>query len=48
MDGGTRVELVHTGWERRGEQALEAMKGYDEGWEVVLGERYAGAANAGL
>ncbi len=48
VDGGTRVDLAHTGWERRGEQALEAMKGYDEGWDAVLGERYAGAANAGL
>lgn len=38
---GTRVELVHTGWERLGARAGEARAGYDAGWDVVLG-RYAG------
>jgi uncharacterized protein YndB with AHSA1/START domain len=42
---GTRVELAHTGWERR-ENPAEAMEGYDSGWDVVLGELYARAANA--
>jgi uncharacterized protein YndB with AHSA1/START domain len=41
----TRVELVHSGWERRGEGAAEAMKSYDEGWDTVLGELYARAAD---
>lgn len=40
---GTRVELEHRGWERRGERAHEARKGYNTGWEPVLG-RFAEAA----
>ncbi|HET9332465.1 MAG TPA: SRPBCC family protein [Gemmatimonadota bacterium] len=38
---GTRVELVHTGWERLGERASETRARYDAGWDLVLG-RYAG------
>ena len=38
---GTRVDLLHTGWERLGEKASETRSGYDAGWAVVLG-RYAG------
>lgn len=34
---GTRVELVHRGWERLGPLAEEGRAGYDEGWELVLG-----------
>ncbi len=33
---GTRVELVHSGWERLGERALEARESYNEGWNAVL------------
>ena len=33
---GTRVALVHSGWERLGQRAAEARKGYDGGWEGVL------------
>ena len=33
---GTRVELVAAGWERWGEGAHRARKGYDLGWEYVL------------
>ena len=40
---GTRVEIVHTGWEAYGETAAEGRDGYDTGWGVVLG-RYAEAA----
>jgi uncharacterized protein YndB with AHSA1/START domain len=39
---GTRVDLVHTGWERRAD-AEEMLRNYDAGWDVVLGERFAGA-----
>jgi uncharacterized protein YndB with AHSA1/START domain len=42
---GTRVELVHTGWESLGEQAAEVFGNYDTGWDLVLGE-YLGRANA--
>lgn len=38
IDGGARVELTHSGWEK----ALETRNGYDSGWDIVFGERYAG------
>ena len=41
---GTRVELVHTGWERLGEAAAAQFENYDGGWDVVLGERFGRAA----
>lgn len=43
---GTRVELVHTGWERLGEAAPAQLENYDGGWDFVVGERFAAAANA--
>ena len=42
IDGGARVELTHSGWEKLGEKALETRNGYDSGWDIVFGERYAG------
>jgi hypothetical protein len=35
---GTRVELMHTGWERRGASAAEKFASYDSrgGWELIL------------
>ena len=36
-NGGTRVILRHTGWERLGEQAEAAHAGYSSGWREVLG-----------
>jgi uncharacterized protein YndB with AHSA1/START domain len=39
--GKTVVKLEHRGWERLGEQAEQSRKGYDEGWDTVLG-LYAG------
>jgi len=44
-DGGTRVELVHRGWERLGERAPEARESYHGGWDPVL-ELYREAASA--
>ena len=38
--GGTLVELVHTGWERRPD-GVRAREGYDTGWNTVL-NRFAG------
>jgi uncharacterized protein YndB with AHSA1/START domain len=32
----TRVELEHRGWERYGEEAAEAYRSYNSGWEPVL------------
>lgn len=34
--GGTRVDLVHSGWERLGEEAAGTRARYDAGWELVL------------
>lgn len=44
-DTGTRVELISTGWERRGSKARRARRGYDVGWGSVL-EFFAGRRNA--
>jgi hypothetical protein len=41
---GTRVELVHTGWEQLGDEGRRMYENYDGGWDFVFGERYAGAA----
>jgi uncharacterized protein YndB with AHSA1/START domain len=35
--GGTIVELVHTGWERRPD-GLRARAGYETGWDIVLNQ----------
>ena len=40
---GTRVELVHTGWELLGARGEVLRRGYDAGWPVVLG-RFTAAA----
>lgn len=36
-DGGTRVELEHSGWEIFGVGAAERVRGYTGGWDIVLG-----------
>lgn len=41
---GTRVELVHTGWERLGDRAAAVFESYESGWDFVLGECYGGTA----
>ena len=40
---GTRVELIHTGWELLGDDAADVRSSYNEGWVSTL-EHYAGAA----
>ena len=42
---GTRVELVHTGWEKLGERMEAAVAEYTMGWDKVLG-CYVEATNA--
>jgi uncharacterized protein YndB with AHSA1/START domain len=42
---GTRVELVHTCWERLGDRTAGTLASYETGWDVVLG-RYVEAAGA--
>ena len=34
---GTRVELIHTGWEAFGDGGAEPSRSYSEGWDTVLG-----------
>jgi uncharacterized protein YndB with AHSA1/START domain len=41
--GGTRVDLEHRGWERLGDLAAKARKGYSDGWRTPL-ERFVAAA----
>lgn len=43
VEGGTRVELEHRGWEALGAAAAERRESYRTGWDFVLG-RYAEAA----
>jgi uncharacterized protein YndB with AHSA1/START domain len=40
---GTRVTLVHSGWQKLGEKGAASRAGYAEGWTFVLGEAYAAA-----
>jgi Activator of Hsp90 ATPase homolog 1-like protein len=44
---GTRVDLVHTGWERLGGRMAEVGGRYDQGWELVLGRFTEAAAREG-
>lgn len=39
--GGTRVTVVHDGWETLGDDAEITRNGYDEGWDPVLSEYVA-------
>ena len=36
VDDGTRVDLVHRGWETLGDRAQEVRDNYDSGWGPVL------------
>jgi uncharacterized protein YndB with AHSA1/START domain len=42
--GGTRVTVVHGGWERYGDGAAEQRDRYVPGWEMVLGRYVASLA----
>jgi uncharacterized protein YndB with AHSA1/START domain len=43
---GTLVELEHRGWDMLGEDAVKVFENYDSGWDYVLSDRYAEAANS--
>ncbi len=45
IEGGTRVELEHRGWEQLGERAAEARIDYEQGWQPVLGLFQAAAGS---
>lgn len=36
--GGARIELIHRGWEKLGEQAAKVRENYVTGWDYVLGK----------
>jgi len=44
VTGGTRVVLLHEGWERLGDRAAEARANYNNGWEAVFIRRFGDAA----
>jgi uncharacterized protein YndB with AHSA1/START domain len=44
-DGGTRVELTHSGWEKLGEAATDRRERYDRGWGRIFVSCYADYAN---
>ncbi len=39
------MELEHRGWERLGEEAAEARRGYVEGWPVTFDRLFGEAAD---
>jgi len=43
----TRVELIHSGWERYGEGAAESRDEYQPGWRHVLVECFGAAVGRG-
>jgi uncharacterized protein YndB with AHSA1/START domain len=45
-DGGTRVELTHSGWEALGEAAQSVRDSYDRGWVKVFEQCYGEYTNA--
>jgi hypothetical protein len=40
--GGTRVRMVHLGWEALGKDGLRMRENYNGGWDIVLGQAFAG------
>ncbi len=45
-EGGTRVAVTHTGWDKLGEEAATLQANYSQGWVFVL-DRYRGSAETG-
>jgi uncharacterized protein YndB with AHSA1/START domain len=43
LSDGTRVELVHSGWDQFGAEAAKRRNGYVSGWANLL-DRYASSA----
>jgi uncharacterized protein YndB with AHSA1/START domain len=44
-DGGTRVELTHSGWETLGDAAAALRERYDQGWGTLVERFFADYAN---
>jgi uncharacterized protein YndB with AHSA1/START domain len=45
-DGGTRVELTHSGWEKLGDEAASLRERYAQGWGTLIERFFAEYANA--
>jgi uncharacterized protein YndB with AHSA1/START domain len=43
---GTRVELIHSGWEKLGDAAASLRERYDRGWGNVFDQCFADYANS--
>ena len=43
---GSRLELVHSGWEVLGENAKKTRAGYNSGWDMVLGRYISRTENS--
>jgi len=43
---GTRITLIHDGWDVLGDAGQKLRDGYHTGWDHVLGTCFAGACNA--
>jgi hypothetical protein len=41
-NGATRVRLVHRGWEALGKDGAASRERYNGGWDMVLGQAFAG------
>ena len=41
VEGGTRVDLEHRGWERLGDRATQAWQSHMTGWTGLLEQRFA-------
>jgi hypothetical protein len=41
-NGATRVRLVHRGWEALGKDGAASRENYNGGWDMVLGQAFAG------
>jgi uncharacterized protein YndB with AHSA1/START domain len=44
-NGGTRVELTHSGWEKLADAAADLRARYDHGWGIVFERCFADYAN---
>jgi len=44
-EGGTRIELTHSGWEKLGDAAAGLRERYDRGWGTVFERHFADYAN---
>jgi uncharacterized protein YndB with AHSA1/START domain len=45
-DGGTTVELTHSGWEKLGDAAPSQRERYDRGWGTVFGRHFVEYVNS--